>query len=71
MRAKQQGKEKHHDSILSLYERTWEEIERLREFQWKIAVTFITINGGLISLLCSNELRPLLTPKLRWWLTVA
>ena len=70
MHAKQQGKEERHDSILSLYERTWEEIERLREFQWKIAATFITINGGLIALLCSNELKPLLTPKLRWWLTV-
>ncbi len=63
-----QEKGERHAALLSLYERTWEEIQRLREFEWKIAMTFITLSGGFIALVCSDGFKPLLTPSLRAWL---
>jgi hypothetical protein len=58
-----------HESLLALYDETWEEIRRLREFEWKIAVTFVSLSGGFVVLICSDSFRPLLTFQLRWILT--
>ena len=69
MHSNDQSQDQRHEALLSLYERTWEEIVRLREFEWKIAVTFVTLSGGFIALICSDGFKPLLTTALRWWLT--
>jgi hypothetical protein len=70
MHKNEQGLEQRHSSLLSLYEETWEEIRRLREFEWKIAVTFVTLAGGFVVLICSDSFKPLLTHNLRCVLIV-
>ncbi len=71
MHKDEQQPEQRHGSLLTLYDQTWEEIRRLREFEWKIAVTFITLSGGFVALICSDSFKPLLTYNLRWILTAA
>ena len=71
MHKDEQQSENRHSSLLALYDQTWEEIRRLREFEWKIAATFITLSGGFVALICSESFKPLLTYNLRWILTGA
>ena len=65
-----QDREQRHESLLALYDETWEEIRRLREFEWKIAATFVTLSGGFVILICSDSFKPLLTHNLRCVLIV-
>lgn len=58
------------DAVLALYEQTWAEINRLRDYEWKIAYYFITLSVGQIALLTSESFRTLLTPELRGVLTM-
>ena len=37
MHADEQTPDHRHAALMCLYERTWEEIQRLREFEWKAA----------------------------------
>lgn len=69
MHKDQQNGDQRHESLLALYDETWEEIRRLREFEWKIAVTFVSLSGGFVILICSDTFTPLLTCRLRWILT--
>jgi hypothetical protein len=71
MHAKRQSDEHHHEALLSLYERTWTEIQCLREFEWKVAATFITLSAALILLLCNQDIKDLLTFELRLLLTLS
>jgi hypothetical protein len=65
-----QDHKQRHESLLALYDEAWEEIRRLREFEWKIAVTFVSLSGGFVVLICSDSFKPLLTYQLRWILTI-
>lgn len=70
MHKHQQDQKQRHESLLALYDEAWEEIRRLREFEWKIAVTFVSLSGGFVILICSDSFKPLLTHQLRWILTI-
>jgi hypothetical protein len=70
MHKDEQNPEQRHQSLLALYDEAWEEIRRLREFEWKIAVTFVSLSGGFVVLICSDSFKPLLTHQLRWILTI-
>jgi hypothetical protein len=48
------------EPLLALYEATWAEITRLRDYEWKIAYYFVGISAGLITLLANDSIRPLL-----------
>lgn len=63
MHKDQQEPEQRHESLLCLYKETWEEIRRLREFEWKIAATFVTLAAGFVVLICSESAKPFLTQK--------
>lgn len=67
----EQKLEQRHESLLALYNETWEEIRRLREFEWKIAATFVTLAGAFIVLISSDSIKPLLTHGFRLFLTFA
>ena len=58
------------DAVLALYEQTWAEINRLRDYEWKIAYYFASLSVGQIALLTSESFRDLLTPELRSVLTI-
>lgn len=47
-------------SLLKLYEQTTNELQKLREFEWKIAATFVTFTGALIALILSDKILPIL-----------
>jgi hypothetical protein len=58
------------EAVLALYEQTWSEINRLRDYEWKIAYYFASLSIGQIALLTSESFRDLLTLELRYGLTV-
>jgi hypothetical protein len=58
------------DAVLALYEQTWAEINRLRDYEWKIAYYFVSLSAGQIALLTAEAFRDLLTPELRGGLTI-
>jgi len=58
------------EAVLALYEQTWAEINRLRDYEWKIAYYFASLSVGQIALLTSGSFRDLLTPWLRSGLTI-
>lgn len=49
-----------HASILKLYENTSIEIQKLREFQWKVVVSSVTFSGALVALIVSDKIASLL-----------
>lgn len=53
------------EAVLALYEQTWAEINRLRDYEWKIAYYFVSLSAGQIALLASESFRDLLTTELR------
>jgi hypothetical protein len=57
-------------SLLALYEATWGEITRLRDYEWKIAYYFVGLSVGLITLLANDSIRPVLSCQLRIALTI-
>ena len=59
-----------HENLTALYHETWGEIHRLRDLEWKIAYSFVTLSAGLIALLTTDVVRALLSARIRWILTV-
>lgn len=57
-------------ALLALYERTWEEISRLREYEWKIAYGSVTLTAGFVAAINVENIRQNLTPVVRIFLTV-
>ena len=58
-----------YDSLRALYHETWEEISRLRDYEWKVTYYFVTLSGALIVFFLTDNARPLLGPHLRCVLT--
>lgn len=58
------------EKITALYHETWGEIHRLRDLEWKIAYYFLSLSAGLIALLTTDAVRPLLSPRIRVLLTI-
>jgi hypothetical protein len=58
------------EAVVALYEQTWAEINRLRDYEWKIAYYFVSLSAGQIALLASESFRDLLTPELRVVLSI-
>jgi len=59
----------HPENLTALYQETWGEIHRLRDLEWKIAYSFLTLSAGLIALLTTDVVRALLSLRIRWMLT--
>ncbi|MHC4462062.1 MAG: hypothetical protein ACYS30_11615 [Planctomycetota bacterium] len=57
------------EGLIALYQETWGEITRLRDYEWKIAYYFSSLSGGLIVLVFSLSLQCALTVWLRCALT--
>jgi len=58
-------------ALMALYDKTWSEITRLRDYEWKIAYYFVYITSGLIALVATSTIQMILTDTLRWILTIA
>ncbi|MCI0556349.1 MAG: hypothetical protein L0287_35860 [Anaerolineae bacterium] len=58
------------EALYALYHETWEEITRLRQFEWRIGYYFLTISIGLIALLLDASFQLLLDHYLRFVITV-
>lgn len=57
-------------ALIALYQATWDEIARLRDYEWKLAYYFISLAVGQIALLTVDRVNALLTPTHRGVLTV-
>lgn len=58
------------NKLLALYHEVCEEITRLRDYQWKIAYYFISLSGGLIALMVSNTIKPIMTCSIKYIITI-
>lgn len=56
-----------HAALLKLYEQTTGELQKLREFEWKVAATFVTFAGAFIALVLAPSFQEVLrVDSLRW-----
>jgi len=70
MKEKIGNEDQKQEALISLYHETWSEVNRLRDFEWKIAYYFVSLTGGLIILIANDTLRLFLTFFLKWVLTI-
>jgi carbon starvation protein CstA len=51
------------ESLLKLYEKTFDEINKLRDFEWKIAVSSVVLTGAILAIVSNDKITPLLAAK--------
>lgn len=55
--------------LVQLYEATYSEISRLRDYEWRIAYYFIVLGLAALGLALSADIRPHITVPLQWLLS--
>lgn len=58
------------ENLRALYESTVLEVTNLRDHEWRITEYFILLSAGIVGLVVSDSIRPLLTYEVRLALTI-